>query len=292
MSVTWTDLASAPHLPALYAHAAAKRKITGSTLPEQGLRSWVPVDAPSLQAFRDVCGLAPSPLLPPTYPHVLAFGLQMQLLTDKDFPFPLLGLIHLSNRIRVLRPMGGVSQLHIGVYVDNLQPHAKGATFDVITRVDDWLGPLWEARSTLLCKGVKLPGEVPEHPVAAPLALNELTRWYAPADIGRRYAKVSGDYNPIHLSAASAKLFGLPSAIAHGLWLKARALAALNSHVPSANVEFSVDFKKPVRLPGEVILLSSEVSSSGDFQLNGHGDLVHMVGQWRPIGECSLDQIP
>ena len=292
MSITWTDLASAPHLPASYAHAAAKRKITGSTLPEQGLRSWVPVDTSSLQAFRDVCGLAPSPLLPPTYPHVLAFGLQMQLLTEKDFPFPLLGLIHLSNRIRVMRPMGGVSQLRIGVYADNLQPHAKGATFDVITQVDDLLGRLWEARSTLLCKGVQLPGEAPEHPVTSQLALNELTRWYAPADIGRHYAKVSGDYNPIHLSAASAKLFGLPSAIAHGLWLKARALAALNAHVPTANVEISVDFKKPVRLPGEVILLSSEASSSGAFQLNGHGDLVHMIGQWRPIGECSLDQIP
>ena len=292
MSVTWTDLASAPHLPSLYAHAAAKRKITGSTLPEQGLRCWVGVDAQSVQAFRDVCALAPSPLLPPTYPHILAFGLQMQVLTDKDFPFPLLGLIHLSNRIRVLRPMGGVSQLRIGVYADNLQPHAKGATFDVITQVDDLLGRLWEARSTLLCKGVQLPGEAPEHPVTSQLALNELTRWYAPADIGRHYAKVSGDYNPIHLSAASAKLFGLPSAIAHGLWLKARALAALNAHVPTANVEISVDFKKPVRLPGEVILLSSEASSSGAFQLNGHGDLVHMIGQWRPIGECSLDQIP
>ena len=283
MSVTWTDLARAPHLPALYALAAAKRKITGSTLPEQGLRSWVGVDAQSLQAFRDVCGLAPSPLLPPTYPHILAFGLQMQLLTDKDFPFPLLGLIHLSNRIRVLRPMGSVSQLRIGVSVDNLQPHAKGATFDVLTQVDDLLGPLWEARSTLLCKGVELAGQAPDHPVAASLALNELTRWYAPADIGRRYAKVSGDYNPIHLSATSAKLFGLTSAIAHGLWIKARALAALNAHVPTAHVEISVDFKKPVRLPGEVILLSSEAGASGDFQLIGHGDLVHMIGQWRPI---------
>ena len=105
MSVTWTDLARPPHLPALYAHAAAKRKITGSTLPEQGLRSWVGVDAQSLQAFRDVCGLAPSPLLPPTYPHILAFGLQMQLLTDKDFPFPLLGLIALSLIIWFVGPL-------------------------------------------------------------------------------------------------------------------------------------------------------------------------------------------
>lgn len=283
MTVNWLDLDTPPHLPALYAHAAARRKITGSTLPEQGLRSWVEVEAEPLAAFRKICGLAPSPLLPPTYPHVLAFALQMQLLTAKDFPFPLLGLIHLTNRIRVLRPMGGVTQLRIGVSVHNLQKHAKGATFELFTQVDDILGPLWEAQSTLLCKGADLPGEVPEQTVPAPVALTELTRWYAPADIGRHYAKVSGDYNPIHLSRASAKLFGLPSAIAHGLWIKARALAALNAHLPAANVELYVAFKKPLRLPSEVILLSSDPGSSGDFQLNGQGDLVHLIGHWRPV---------
>ena len=283
MTVKWLDLTRPPHLPALYAHAATRRKITGSTLPEQGLRCWVEVEPTSLAAFREVCALAPNPLLPPTYPHILAFGLQMQLLTSKDFPFPLLGLIHLSNRIRLLRPMGSVTQLRIGVFVHNLQKHPKGATFEVVTQVDDMLGPLWEAESTLLCKGVELPGEAPETITPGPVVLNELTRWYAPADIGRRYAKVSGDYNPIHLSAASAKLFGLPSAIAHGLWIKTRALAALNSHLPAANVEIFVAFKKPVRLPNEVILLSSEAGSSGDFQLNGQGDLVHLVGNWRPI---------
>jgi len=283
MTVHWLDLSAAPHLPALYAQAASKRKITGSTLPEQGLRCWIDIDAKPLTAFREVCAIAPGPLLPPTYPHVLAFGLQMQLLTDKDFPFPLLGLIHLTNRIRILRPMGGVTRLRIGVFVHNLQKHPKGATFEVVTQVEDLLGPLWEAESTLLCKGVDLPGEVPATPAYSPLALTELTRWYAPSNIGRRYAKVSGDYNPIHLSTASARLFGLPSAIAHGLWLKARALAALHAHLPAANVEISVAFKKPVRLPSEVILLSSDAGSSGDFQLNGHAELLHLLGQWRPI---------
>ena len=283
MTISWHDLNTAPHLPALYAHAAAKRKITGNVLPEQGLRCWVDVQAKPLAAFREVCALVPSPLLPPTYPHVLAFGLQMQLLTDNDFPFPLLGLIHLTNRVRVLRPMGSVNQLRIGVYAHNLQKHAKGATFDLVTQVDDLLGPLWEAESTLLCKGIELPGEVPEPLSVPPVALTELTRWFAPANIGRQYAKVSGDYNPIHLSAASARLFGMPKAIAHGLWLKARALAALHSHLPAANIEISVTFKKPVRLPSEVILLSSAAGSSGDFQLNGHGDLTHLSGNWRPI---------
>ena len=283
MTTDWHTLNREPSLPGLYVQAATRRKITGTVLPDSGLRCWVDVDPKRLAAYREVCGFADNGLLPPTYPHILAFALQMQLLTGKDFPFPLLGLIHLSNRIRVFRPMGGVNRARVSVQVQNLQPHAKGATFDLVTMLDDQLGPLWEAESRMLCRGVKLEGEPLEDVLASSMPLLEVGHWKAPADMGRRYAKVSGDYNPIHLSALSAKLFGFPTAIAHGLWNKARTLAALSDHLPTANVEIAVQFRKPVRLPGEVTLLASTAGSSGDFQLVGAGDLEHMVGHWRPV---------
>jgi acyl dehydratase len=283
MMTDWHTLNSEPALSELYVRAATRRKITGTTLPDSGLRCWVDVDQKRLAAYRNVCGFTDNALLPPTYPHVLAFALQMQLLTAKEFPFPLLGLIHLSNRIRVLRPMGGVGRVRVSVQVQNLQPHAKGATFDVVTTLDDQLGPLWEAESQMLCRGVKLEGEPVEDVLTPSLTMTQVAQWKAPADIGRQYAKVSGDYNPIHLSAVSAKLFGFPTAIAHGLWNKARTLAALADHLPTANVEIAVQFRKPVRLPSEVTLLASAGGSSGDFQLLGAGDLEHMVGHWRPV---------
>jgi len=283
MITDWHTLNSEPGLSELYVRAATRRKITGTTLPDSGLRCWVDVDQKRLAAYRNVCGFTDNALLPPTYPHILAFALQMQLLTAKEFPFPLLGLIHLSNRIRVLRPMGGVGRVRVSVQVQNLQPHAKGATFDVVTTLDDQLGPLWEAESQMLCRGVKLEGEPVEDVLTPSLTMTQVAQWKAPADIGRQYAKVSGDYNPIHLSAVSAKLFGFPTAIAHGLWNKARTLAALADHLPTANVEITVQFRKPVRLPSEVTLLASAAGSSGDFQLLGAGDLEHMVGHWRPV---------
>lgn len=283
MIIEWHTLNREPSLTDLYVKAATRRKITGTTLPAAGLRCWITVDPQRLAAYRKVCGFADNGLLPPTYPHILAFALQMQLLTDKTFPFPLLGLIHLSNRIRILRPMGGVNRARVSVQVQNLQPHAKGATFDLVTTLDDQLGVLWEAQSQMLCRGVKLEGEPVEEVLASTLELMEVARWQAPTDIGRQYAKVSGDYNPIHLSAVSARLFGFPTAIAHGLWNKARTIAALSEHLPAANVEIAVQFRKPVRLPSEVTLLSSAAGSSGDFQLVGAGDLEHMVGHWRPV---------
>ncbi|MBT2338255.1 MULTISPECIES: MaoC family dehydratase [Pseudomonas] len=284
MTIQWQEVDGTPSMAGLYMKAATRRKITGQTLPERGLRQVLHVDPQRLVAYRTVCGFTDNGLLPPTYPHVLAFALQMQLLTHRDFPFPLLGLIHLSNRIRVLRPMGGVGQVRASVNVENLQAHPKGAVFDLVTRLDDQLGLLWQAHSQMLCKGVQLDSAPMEAPPSILPILIEVARWAAPSDIGRQYAKVSGDYNPIHLSAASAKLFGFPTAIAHGLWNKARTLAALDKHLPEANIEIEVTFKKPVRLPSEVTLLASAAGSSGDLQLVGAGELEHMVGSWRPAG--------
>lgn len=285
MTTHWRYLDNLPGLPGLFVHAALRRNVSGTQLPDQGLRCWVSIDPDKVQRFAKVCGWVPGSLLPTTYPHVLAFPLQMKLMTDKDFPFPLLGLVHLQNRISVRRPLGGVIKTQISVRVDNLKPHPKGATFSLITQVEDALGLLWEEDSTMLCKGVQLGGDAEGAYEPAPLPMNEVATWYAPADIGRQYAKVSGDYNPIHLSDSSAKLFGFPQAIAHGLWIKSRALAALEDHLPASNVDISVEFQKPVRLPSEVTLFASAAGSHGQLRLEGKDGIVHMVGSWQPVAD-------
>ena len=75
--------------------------------------------------------------------------------------------------------------------------------------------------------------------------------WRVPADIGRRYASVSGDRNPIHMHPLSARLFGMPRPIAHGMWLKARCLAELEHELPDAFTA-EVAFKLPLFLPAQV----------------------------------------
>ncbi|WP_136478295.1 MaoC family dehydratase [Pseudomonas sp. DG56-2] len=283
MTRHWQDLSNTLALSSLYLRAVRKRKISGDTLPEIGLRCYLDVQSKQLESYRKLCHFGDDGRLPPTFPHVMAFALQMQLLTDKTFPFPLLGLVHLHNSIRVVRPLGGISRLRFSVYVDNLQAHEKGATCDLITEAEDALGLLWSETSRMLCRGVKLAGEPTASEAPADEPLEELTRWYADSDIGRRYAKVCGDYNPIHLSATSAKLFGFPTAIAHGMWTKAMTLAALRNHLPVSKYAFAVDFLKPVRLPSEVILNASPTAIEGQLRLDGHGGLVHMRGAWRQL---------
>lgn len=285
MSAHWRYLDTPPALPGLFLQAALRRKISGTQLPDQGLRCWVSVDPEKVNAFARVCGFLPGSLLPPTYPHVLAFALQMKLLTDKDFPFPLLGLVHVHNRISIRRPLGSVIKAQVSVRVADLRPHAKGATFSLITQFEDALGLLWEEHSTMLCRGANIEGQAQGALAPAPLPMTELATWYAPADIGRQYARVSGDYNPIHLSAPSARLFGFPTAIAHGLWIKSRALAALDDHLPASNVEISVEFQKPVRLPSEVTLSASAAGSHGQLKVEGREGIVHLVGSWQPASQ-------
>jgi acyl dehydratase len=59
------------------------------------------------------------------------------------------------------------------------------------------------------------------------------------------------------MHALTAKPLGFPSAIAHGMWTKARCLAALDSRLPDA---FAVDvrFRKPILLPAKVEFASAE----------------------------------
>lgn len=283
MTTTWLDLPATPALPGLFARAAVRRGVRGQTLPDFGLRCAVTVEVKKLERYRQLCGFSNDGHLPPTYPHILAFPLQMQLLTDASFPFPLLGLVHLENRIRGVRPLGGMGPFIASVHVENLQPHEKGAVFSLITRLEDQLGLLWEGDSRILCRALKLSGQPAERSEEITLPLEDIAHWQAPAEIGRRYAAVAGDYNPIHMSALTARLFGFPRAIAHGLWNKARALAALGERLPASGYVVDVRFQKPVLLPSAVTLQASNPASSGQFRLVGNHDVPHMSGSWRVI---------
>lgn len=287
MTRPWLDLHSPDSRASLYLRAVSKRKISGSTLPAQGLRCYLRIQPDNLAAYRRLCHFPDDGRLPGTYPHVMAFNLQLQLLTDADFPFPLLGLVHLNNSIEVRRPLGGLEGLQMAVWAENLQPHAKGGTFDVVSEASDGLGLLWRETSRMLVRGLKLDTSTPAAGAAAerpePTGLVQATRWYADRDIGRRYAKVAGDYNPIHLSTLSARLFGFPSAIAHGMWSNAMALAALKGHLPKAGYRFEVEFHKPVRLPAEVVLSATEAGPAGELRLHGQEQRLHMSGRWAAL---------
>jgi acyl dehydratase len=249
------ELREMPAIGALYRQAAlgmvpglgSGRR--GDTLPDLDLvLRGVTIDRGHLAEYNRVCGFRLRDELPATYPHVLAFPLAMRLMTAPNFPFPLAGLVHIANRITVTRPVDAGETLDFTVRATDLRPHERGRQVDVVTTAAVNGQVVWHGVSTYLSRersgGSKARGEQPAPPSAT-------ARWRVDRRVGTEYARVSGDRNPIHTSRLGARMFGFPRPIAHGMWSKARCLAALEGRLPDA---FTVDvsFKLPILLPATV----------------------------------------
>jgi acyl dehydratase len=297
------ELARPPRILPLYLRTAATLVPGASHLPgvpgagrtmpalELTLKD-VAIEPQRLAAYREVCSFAAREAIPPTYPHILAFPLHMALMADPGFPFAAVGLVHLENEITQLRALGEGELLSFSVHASEPEPHPRGRTFAILTTVHADGELVWHERSTML-RRERAPERAPERGGAEsaenPTALSQepstvIARetWTLAGDLGRRYGAVSGDRNPIHMHALGGKAFGFPRAIAHGMWTKARSLAAIAPELPEA---FSVQarFRRPVTIPGGV---SFECDRSGDelrFALCSRSrEQLHLLGEVRP----------
>jgi len=271
-----------PALPGIGALPGVRH--AASSVPDLVLeRTNVSADPAHLRAYREVCGFGLRDTLPATYPHLHAFALHLALMTDTRFPFAPMGLVHLRNTIVQHRPVGITEPLSVAVHAERLRPHPKGRLVDLVTVARTRGETVWEETTTLFARGA---GRGPEE--AAPLEGVEpppgVVRWRLDAGLGRRYAAVSGDRNPIHLYPLTAKAFGFPRNIAHGMWTKARCLAALENRLPDA-FTVDVEFRKPVVLPTTVVLGSAEPGDGTiDFGVSAaQKPVTHLVGRVTPL---------
>ncbi len=285
--MTIRELHSTPRLAPLFGRAV----LTGFTrrggdLPDTVYEQrQVTVDPEQLAAYNRVCGFRLTDELPATYPHLLSFPLQVKLMTDPGFPFPLVGSVHLANRITQTRPLRMDEKLTLRVHVSNLRVHPKGKQFDMISEVLVDGEPGWTDVSTYLRRGGGSAGSGESEPREERIPPEPTAVWQVPDDIGRRYAEVSGDRNPIHLHPLTARLFGYPRAIAHGMWTKARCLAAFEGRLPD---RYTVDvrFKLPVLLPAKVGFASHAEDTGWSFQLfDARGGKPHLAGTISTAGE-------
>jgi acyl dehydratase len=241
-----------PSLTRLYAKALVPVRHRPDTLPERSTSATVSVDRSALARYQRVCGFDVSDAVPSTYLHVLAFPLAVAVMSDREFPLPMVGMLHASNFMHQVRTISVGEPLGLTVSAENLRPHRVGRQVDLVAQAKAGSAVVWSERSTYLRRETSPEGEhgqtggVPESDEDGAAA-----RWRVPADAGRRYAAVSGDRNPIHLNPVAAKAFGFPRAIVHGMWLHARALASLGARLPGW-YRVEADFKAPVFLPSTV----------------------------------------
>jgi acyl dehydratase len=290
------ELQRAPSILPLYARAAAPLLPGSSLLPFVGGRggeipdleltlAQVRVDPDRLAAYVHVCGLSLRETLPATYPHVLAFPLHLALMADRSFPFGAVGLVHVANRITLHRPIHVEEPLDLRVRATPLSEHPRGRTFSLVSEARIGGDLVWEDVSTMLRRGgssARPPADSGTTPAdeTAPAS----AEWRLPGDLGRRYAAVSGDRNPTHMHALSAKAFGFPRAIAHGMWTKARCLAALEGLLPET-YSVEVRFRRPIELPAKVAFASTVEAGKIDFAVRGAKRATpHLDGNIEPAG--------
>jgi hypothetical protein len=252
------ELDSPPSLTALYPKALAGTVLnlvpliggSGDSLPDEELVvSGVEVDRDHLAQYDRVCGFRFRDELPPTYPHMVGFPLQMRIMTARSFPFPAIGMVHVRNRIEQQRWLTADESLTVAVHAERLEKVKAGTEFDMVTEVSTGDEAVWRSVSTYLRRSGGGGGSSEKKSKSEPPRPEAI--WKLGGDTGRRYAGVSGDRNPIHMHALTARLFGFPKPIAHGMWLKARCLAALEGELPAASA-IDVSFKLPLLLPAKV----------------------------------------
>jgi len=248
-------------------------------------RTGVEVTRSDVEAYAAVCRFPRKDTVPLPYPHLLAFPLHMAIMSEPAFPYPAIGMVHLENTITARRAIGIGEVLDLTTAVVAPRAHARGALLDFVTTVTIHGEVVWESTSTYLRRGAKPVTESADEPDAG-LVINGApaggVQWRLPADLGRTYAAVSGDHNPIHLYPLTARALGFPRQIAHGMWTLAACVAAIENRLPDA-VIVEVAFRKPVFLPGTVSFADRNDAGVHTFALTNPKDgSPHLVGRATP----------
>ena len=239
-----------------------RRVLQGDFSPIEA--TWTDIPLIDLSRYQDICGFEPETdgLWPIPYPQVLLTPLHMQLIAHPRFPFPGLGLVHVRQVCTQHQPIMNPKICRAVARAENLQLRKKGAEIDLITElyVGDTLA--WSAVTTVYSRAAKGHGQSearPEVPKQTDQAQSET--WALPENLGRQYTKVSGDFNPIHLYAWTAKPFGFHKAIIHGMWTMAHALSKMRPNPKQVEVRFI----RPVELPSNPRFSWDESEPMGRF---------------------------
>ncbi|HNV58776.1 MAG TPA: MaoC/PaaZ C-terminal domain-containing protein [Rhodoferax sp.] len=285
MSMKPIEVTETPSLAATFFRAlgtGAKRPGLIKSLPKVELvLPRVELNAQHIGQYSALCGFKMGQGVPLIYPQLLTFPLVTAYVCSDDCPWPAMGTVHLANRITQYQSLNPGDVVRVELGAGNLFAHEKGQVFTLDLRILRGDDLVWSATQSLLRVGVKATSGGPyASQIAADAPLSCQTEFSATADLGRRYGAVSGDRNPIHMAALSAKLFGFKRAIAHGMWTNARALSFLLPATPVEKATLDVEFKTPLYLPGRAQLWSAREGNSALFEVrDAKGQKPHLRGQ-------------
>ncbi|MFA9290209.1 MAG: MaoC/PaaZ C-terminal domain-containing protein [Solirubrobacteraceae bacterium] len=239
-------------------------------------------DQKKVDYFAKLAGFkSDSKILPSIYIHLIGFKLQMELIFHEDFPFPAMGMVNISNKAIQLRPFTLNEIKKVECYLEEPKEHSRGFVYTVVSKVYDEnniiISENYAKQLKILKKSENNSSAKKEFKA---IEGNEREFSYY-ANSGRSFSKVSGDINPIHLFALTAKLFGFKKQIAHGMFSSSRILAQLEKETPLLNsFEFYTEYKQPIFLPSKSKFITQKKADNEiAFELvNSEKKKPHVVG--------------
>jgi hypothetical protein len=286
------EFARAPAVWSMYPGMLVSRKPSlvpdGGAVPRIEARlARVSIDRRHLASYSELCGASAGATLPIAYPHILASPLHLAMLSAEAFPVKLFGLVHIHNRIAMRQPLSADEPAEIRTWIEGHRETERGQEFDLHTEYVVAGEPLWDETCTFLARRRQAgpqPGASPRGPARAPDGPPEGTpvqtsSFRAPAGLGRRYGFISGDVNPIHMSDLTARAFGFPRAIAHGMWSLGRLASDFEPAQFDGGCELAVNFKLPIYMPSWLTLHRWPIENGAGFALrDAQGEKPHVTG--------------
>ena len=209
------------------------------------------IDHRQLDRYNRALGFADG-TLPVTFLYLLAQRAHLASMLRPGVPFRIAGMIHVANELAELYPVAADAPLDLATVVTMAPPQANGAVHVLLSTMgkQDGKAVFSSTSEYLAVRGQR--GSASSR-TAGP-ALPELGRWTLSRSAGRAYARVSSDWNPIHLWSSTARLMGMRAPIIHGMHTVGKACALLEAQGGRRVRAISARFKAPIALPGEAVL--------------------------------------
>lgn len=232
------------------------------------------IDCGHVRRYRQAFGLT-GDAIPLTFLYLLAQRAQLAAMLDRPIPFRIPGLIHVENRLTMHGPVSADAPLALMTSL-RLPPAAPNGALSCVleTRAHDGDRLAFSCDSTyMIRRGSRSSrGDAPQPEAQSGTVLGQ---WKIAPDAGRRYAALSGDWNPIHLWPWSARLMGMKQPIIHGAHTLAHACALLEAGAGAPIESVWCRFRQPIALGGEASLVRGAqqgrfvVMSDGRVALDG-----------------------
>ena len=240
------------------------------------------IDQGQLDDFLRLTGLRPGDGVPLLYFQAATFPLQMALVTHGAFPLPIWSALQIRNHLLQHRPISVDAAFDLQTRVAGQRILEKGAEADLHTTVHAGDTLLWESLTTFYYRG-----RYGEPGAASPLAPAPkagdavVARWHAAAGAGRRFARLTGDYNGIHLFPWYARLFGFRRAFHHPQLILGQCMARLPAPEAPGALRLDAWLKGPVYYDSDLALRATAAGGCSTFALTAEGeDRPAVLGRW------------